>query len=190
MTSLLNAVTQKTGLVTFHGPLFSGLSHHQDLEQMFGILTGASPEMDFSGCDILHEGKAQGRLIGGNLSILQALSGTPYQPDTDGAILFIEDAGDHLSRYDRMLTHMKLAGWFDNIHGLIIGSFTNSQDNKDRPFGFTLEEIIGQHFENTDIPIIMNAPFGHGDRLLTFPIGVETLLTAKNGDISFKINML
>lgn len=188
VTALLNAIYQKTGLVTFHGPLFRELPRRSEVPQMLGLLAGKKPAMDFSDAKVLREGKAEGKLIGGNLSMLQSLSGTPYQPDTDGAILFIEDVGDHMSRYDRMLAHMKLAGWFNRISGLIVGSFTETGDDKDRPFGFTLEEVIREHLGDRKIPIVTNAPFGHGDKLTPLPVGGQAKLEAKNGKVTLKLS--
>lgn len=190
VTALLNSIHKETGLTTFHGPLFRELPGRDDddIDQMLALLEGKTPAINFSESTIIKEGTAKGRLIGGNLSVLQALSGTPYQPDTDGTILFFEDTGDHLSRYDRMLAHMKLAGWFNKISGVIIGSFTDTEDDPDRPFGFTLEDIIREHLSDLDIPIVMNAPFGHGDKLCTLPIGGEAALKAENGGISFELN--
>lgn len=187
VTSLLVAAHHKTGLITFHGPLFREMPRRGELDQLFGLLEGKAPEIDCKDCKIVHEGKAEGKLIGGNLSVLQALSGTDFQPDTDDAILFIEDTGDHLSRYDRMLAHMKLAGWFNKISGVIIGSFDKTQDDPANPFGFTLEDIVREHFAGLNIPIVTNAPFGHADKLHTFPVGGRAALAAQNGKVTIKI---
>lgn len=187
MTILLNAIHEKTGLVTFHGPLLRELPDRKEFEDLIKLLEGQNPSYDFSSAKLLKQGKAQGKLIGGNLSLLQAMSGTDFQPCTDGAILFIEDTGDHISRYDRMFAHMKLAGWFNKISGVIIGQFTNTGDDEDRPFGFSLEDIIKEHFEGLDIPIIMDAPFGHGDALPTMPIGSYAELEADDNGIKFSL---
>lgn len=187
LTALLNGIHRKTGLVTVHGPLFREWPGRADLLQTLDLLAGQTPNLDFSTCRIIREGSAEGTLIGGNLSMLQALSGTPFQPDTDGAILFMEDAGDHLSRYDRMLAHMKLAGWFDRISGVMVGSFSKTGDDADRPFGFTLENLIGEHFRGRDIPIVMDAPFGHGGRLCPLPVGGKGKLSVRDGRVAFEL---
>lgn len=184
ITILLNAIYQKTGLVTFHGPLFRELPTHRDYDQMIGVLSGTSDSLDVSECTVLKPGDAEGTLLGGNLSLFQGLLGTSHMPDMKGSILMLEDVGDHLSRYDRMFCHLKNAGILQQLSGLIIGSFTKVKDNEDNPFGFSLEDIILEHTEGLDIPILMNAPFGHGERLCTLPIGAKVSL--KNGRISFK----
>ncbi|MCB9991646.1 MAG: LD-carboxypeptidase [Rhodospirillales bacterium] len=189
LTVLLNSIYNETGLITFHGPLFRELPDRTEAEltQLLSLLEGKTPDIPFNDAEIIQEGAAEGPLIGGNLSLLQALSGTPHQPDTDGAILFIEDIGDHISRYDRMLAHMKLAGWFNRISGVIIGSFSNTKDDEDRPFGFSLEDVVREHFKGTDIPIVCGAPFGHRDTLYTLPVGGKARLEAKDGKITFKL---
>ena len=119
----------------------------------------------------------EGTLVGGNLSVFQALIGTPYMPSPENSILFIEDIGDHLSRYDRMIGHLRLSGYLDKLSGIIVGEFLKTQDNPDRPFGFTLEDIIREHTAGLNIPVLMNAPFGHGDHLPAFPIGARVTLS-------------
>jgi muramoyltetrapeptide carboxypeptidase len=177
ITAILNAITAKTDIATFHGPTLSRFdvldSEYPD--QLITLLTtGRSAPIQCG--DVLKSGSVEGRLIGGNLSVLQALIGTPYAPDVDAAILFIEDVGDHLSRYDRMLGQMKNAGWFNRLAGLVIGEFLNTQDNETRPFGFTLEERLLDLLKGYDFPITTGAPIGHGKKLVTLPIGVRTKL--------------
>ncbi len=181
LTVLINSINQQTGLVTFHGPVFRDLPTHKDTAHMLDLLSGGTPAMDFSGSRVFKEGNAEGPLIGGNLSMLMALSGTPWQPDTTGAILFIEDVGDHMSRYDRMLAHLRLAGWFNHISGLVVGGFTETGQDKGTPFGFTLDDSIGEHLAGLNIPIVMDAPFGHGDKLYTLPVGGKAKLETANG---------
>lgn len=184
LTALLNPIYAKTGLVGFHGPLFRELPTHSDYTQMIDTLSGKTNSLDLNEATTLKKGNAEGVLIGGNLSVFQSLIGTPYMPDTNGAILLLEDVGDHISRYDRMFCHLKNAGILNSINGLIIGQFTNMKDSDTNPFGFTLEDIIHEHTDGLDIPIIINAPIGHGDRLCTLPIGAPVAL--KNNQISFK----
>lgn len=188
-TCLLNAICQETGLVTFHGPIFRELPTRdlREVRDMLDLLAGGAPVAAAQGCRALCEGEARGRLIGGSLSVFQALAGTRWQPDTDGAILFFEDAGDHISRYDRMFAHLRLAGLFDRAAGIVCGSFTNMQDGAERPFGFTLDEVVREHCRTAagdDIPIIMDAPFGHNGPLCTLPVGGIARIAAQGGRVS------
>jgi len=183
-TALLNAIHEKTGLITFHGIHFLNLPSHPDYEDMVAILRGEKTDFDLSSCFSLRNGEAEGKILGGNLSMLQALIGTPYLPNLEGAILILEDVGDHLSRYDRMFCHLKNTGILKSLSALIIGSFSDVQDSQTNPFGFTLQECIEEHTAGTSYPILMNAPFGHAETLKTLPIGANA--TLKNGQLSFK----
>lgn len=178
ITLFLNAISSQTGLVTFHGPTLSRMQKLDSKwrDQMIATLMGANDSLQIDAPDI------EGTLYGGNLSALQAIIGTPYAPDMKDSILLLEDINDHLSRYDRMIAHMKQAGWMDNLNGILAGEFINSLDNPTRPFGLTIEEIIETNAPNT--PKGHNAPFGHGKNLCTLPIGAKASL--KNGTLSFK----
>lgn len=179
ITAPLHAIQKKASLVTYHGPTLTKL-HKLDAEyqtQFFDVLSGKETQTD------IHSDIAlTAPVFGGNLSMLQSLIGTPYAPDLNDAILFIEDINDHLSRYDRMLAHMARAGWFNNLNAIMVGDFINSGDNPDRPFGFTVEDMIKQHAPN--IPVISGLPVGHGDQLFTLPIGGTICL--KNEKLSIK----
>lgn len=177
MTSLLNGLHAKTGLVTYHGPLFREWPRRQELPQVLSLLSGREKTIALEGASTLKSGNAEGPLLGGNLSVFQTLLGTPYCPDMSGAILFLEDVGDHLSRYDRMLGHLRVSGILSKISGLIIGGFTEVEDDSERPFGFTLEDIVREHTAGLNIPVLMNAPFGHGDNLPAFPVGARVTLS-------------
>ncbi|MEM6811932.1 MAG: LD-carboxypeptidase [Pseudomonadota bacterium] len=183
-TFMLNAITAKTNLITFHSPVFRELPTHQDYSYMIDVLSGEQTSMDLSGCKAIREGEAKGKIYGGNLSVFQTLIGTPYMPDLNGAILMLEDAGDHLSRYDRMLGHLKNSGALKNLSALILGDFSDMQESENNPFGFDLKDLIAEHVQDYDYPVIMNAPFGHKEQNKTFPIGAMAKL--KDGQLSFK----
>lgn len=183
-TSLLNAVYKHTEAVTFHAPVFKDLHRHQNFPEILALLGGEKQDCSLDDAQIITPGKARGPLIGGCLSVLQTLIGTEHMPDYKGALLFLEDAGDHLSRFDRMFTHFVNAGLFSDIAGLILGEFHDLQEGK-RPFGFMLEEIIAEHADGLDIPVVTNAPFGHGKTLWPFPVGAEAEIDTKSRKISF-----
>lgn len=178
-TALCNALYTKSGLVTFHGPTISRFHKIKSrwVEQTFALLSGSSKTISLEDGYFIQGSCIEGTLIGGNLSVFQALIGTPYLPSPDGSILFIEDIADHISRYDRMIGHLRLSGYLSRLSGLIVGQFLNTQDNPERPFGFTLEDIIREHTAGLNIPVLMNAPFGHGDNLPAFPIGARVTLS-------------
>ncbi len=186
LTAPCNAITSKTGLVTFHGPLFRELPMHQDYRMMIDVLCGKQTCLNLENCTFIQTSKNEikGKIIGGNLSVLQGLIGTPYQPDFDGAILILEDVADHISRYDRMFCHLRNAGVLQNLSALIIGCFSDMKDSESNPFGFTLRDIIEEHTSGATYPIIMDAPFGHEGILKTLPIGANA--TLKKRQLSFK----
>jgi muramoyltetrapeptide carboxypeptidase len=191
VTALLNAIYKETGLVNFHGPMIHGLGSgkpdRKQTEQCFDLLSGKSVPVPMGKAKTLQPGKAEGRLVGGNLSLVCSLMGTKWQPDFRNAIVFLEDCDDALSRYDRMLGHLANAGVFRQAAGVMFGSFTDNRDSGSLPFGFTMAQILRRALGDTKIPAVMNAPFGHGKDLYTFPVGGRARLTAQKGKISLEL---
>lgn len=181
-TILLNAIHQKTNVVTYHGPMpplsFSILPKKQ-IDQCFDLLSGKKPALKMPKAKILKPGKATGNLIGGNLSLLCSLMGTPYQPDFKNAILFLEDVSEETSHIDRYLWQLRNSGVLHQIKALILGSFTDLKDTGKTKYGFTLKDCVEAVTADLKIPVLMNAPFGHGKELYTLPIGAKTSLNGK-----------
>ena len=184
VTVLLNALYAHTGIVSYHGPVFKQLYNHQHAEHALDVLAGKVSHHDLKGANVLNPGNATGPLIGGNLSLFQYLPQTLPSEFWKGALLFLEDCGEETSRLDRMLLHLKRTQVLESISGLILGEFSDLKDSG-TPYGFTWEEIIREHAEDLDIPIIMDAPFGHGRNLQTFPVGQE--VTLSTDDLSLKV---
>lgn len=180
VTALLLAINKHSDVVTFHGPMLPSLSgiDQGDLTQCFKMLAGHDKNVSLAGGSSLRAGTAQGTLIGGNLSLVCSLLGTPHQPDFKDAILFLEDIGDEASRFNRYFMQMKLAGVFNQISGLIIGDFSEIGDNGKVLFARTIKDMIEHHTQGTSFPIVMDAPFGHQDRLITLPVGAKATLRA------------
>ena len=186
ITAFLISITQKTGLITFHGPMLTSFKKRMvnyNFDLMENILVGSesvtiqSPS-ELPAC-ILKSGKAKGTLWGGNMCLLINRLGTPDQLNTDGAILFIEDIDEYLYAFDRMLVHMKKTGMFENIKGLIIGELVDMKDYDD-PFGKSTNEIVMDVCGDLDIPIISNFPCGHGIYQATLPISIPVQLDANS----------
>lgn len=180
VTALGVGIHKQTGLVTFHGPLLHSVDiiDQGDLTQCFKLLSGHEKNISLPGSRTLRPGTAQGRLLGGNLSVLCSLLGTAYEPDFQDTLLFVEDVGDELSRMNRFFLQLKLAGVFNKISGLIIGGFSDMADNGRIAFGRTVTEMVDQHTQGTMFPIVMEAPFGHDNRLITLPVGARATLKA------------
>jgi len=186
ITAFLTSITQKTGLVTFHGPMLSTFKNKlvpYNLDTLVNVLSGKEDirivEPNELKPTILKSGKAIGPLWGGNMCLLVNRLGTKNQLNTDGVILFIEDVDENLYAFDRMLFHMKEAGMFENIRGLIVGELTEMKDEI-IPFGKTTDEIILDVCGDLNIPIVTNFPCGHGNYQATFPISLPVELRADN----------
>jgi muramoyltetrapeptide carboxypeptidase len=127
-------------------------------------------------------GKARGRLVGGNLTVLTALMGTDYLPDFDGCILFIEDVHEEVYRVDRMLTQLSLAGVLQQVDGLVFGRCTDC----DPSVGYgslTLEEVLADHVAPLGIPAWYGSMIGHIKHYFTVPLGIEAEIDAEAGTI-------
>ena len=190
LTALLWALHQRTGLVTFFAPMALEIGEGLDTfsaelfwRAMRGELAGEVVfPADYEPVKI-HRGKAKGCLIGGCLSLVVTLLGTEYFGDIDGKILFLEDIGEKPFRIDRMLTHLRNAGVFNRIAGLLLGDFYHCWDDSDDVF--SLEEIIDQVLGDSEIPIMANLPFGHGKQKMTLPLGVEVEMDADEKKLIF-----
>ncbi len=186
ITAFLTSITQKTGLVTFHGPMLSTFKNKlvpYNLDTLVNVLSGKENirivEPNELKPTILKSGKAIGPLWGGNMCLLGNRLGTKNQLNTDGVILFIEDVDENLYAFDRMLFHMKEAGMFENIRGLIVGELTEMKDEI-IPFGKTTDEIILDVCGDLNIPIVTNFPCGHGNYQATLPISLPVEFRADN----------
>jgi muramoyltetrapeptide carboxypeptidase len=194
ITALLNAIHKRTGLVTFHGPVAASALEPYSLENFRRVVMKAEPAgllepppkkpaeiVDRANRVIkLAPGKASGRLIGGNLTMIASLMGTQFAPDTTGAIVFLEDVREELYRIDRMLTQLAMAGMFNKIAGFVFGRC--SQCDVKGPT-FSLEEILRDRFGNAPFPAISGLSFGHIEQKLTLPVGAMATLDADAGTL-------
>lgn len=128
-------------------------------------------------------GRASGRLLGGNLTVLTALMGTPWLPDFDGAILFLEDVEEAPYRIDRMLTQLSLAGVLRKVAGVVFGQCTNCGASGPSYGGFTLSEVLQQHLVPLGVPAFQGAAFGHVANQFSLPVGVRAEIDADVGSI-------
>jgi muramoyltetrapeptide carboxypeptidase len=133
-------------------------------------------------------GQCEGVLVGGNLSLLYALRGTPYDIDPRGRILFIEDLDELLYHVDRMVQNLRLAGWFKDLAGLIVGGMSDMRDkNPEDPFGKSAERIIADALGNTTYPVCCGFPAGHIDdnRALVFGQKAKLSVAVDGTSISY-----
>ena len=133
-------------------------------------------------------GEVMAPLVGGNLSILYSLSGTPYDLDTRGKILVIEDLNEQLYHLDRMMMNMKLSGKLDHLAGLIVGGFTNMKDN-DTPFGKSAYEIIHEYISEYNYPVCFGYPVGHQEENYPLILGKDAQLGIDSGEVVLTQNI-
>ncbi|MCK5857421.1 MAG: LD-carboxypeptidase [Bacteroidales bacterium] len=145
------------------------------LESLYNALFYGDNEYRIKHHPFNKKGVAQGQLVGGNLSILNSLLGSPSDVNTIGKILFIEDLDEYLYHIDRMMMNMKRNGKFDHIRALLVGGMSDMNDNE-IPFGKTAEEIIIDVLGDVTFPILFNVPAGHIDDNRTLNIGGNTMV--------------
>ncbi len=196
ITAVLNAAARHTGVITFHAPMARAAMPAFSRRHFERVLASAEPggrlEHLPQPADVLipqehrvatlRGGVAEGPLMGGNLSLLQCLLGTPHFPDLDGAILFLEDIGEDLYRVDRMLAHLRMAGALDRLAGIAVGRFTElNRATTDGALGF--DEVLATFFGPLGIPVAYGFPIGHIDDQWTLPLGVRARLDADAGEL-------
>ena len=169
-TALLNSIAAKSGVVTYHGPTLKRLAKNPQMDFNLSLLSGNEKEIPMSGARVFREGNTKGTLIGGNLSLFQYLVDSGEIPNPKGAILFLEDIAEEYSRIDRDFCYLRRCGLLEKIGGLVLGQFSDMRDSG-TPFGFTFEDIIAEHTAGLNIPIVINAPFGHAEDLYVYPVG-------------------
>lgn len=129
-------------------------------------------------------GRAQGRLVGGCLSLVQALVATPWQSDMDGALLCVEDIGEPPRRIDQMLTQLLAAGLLDRVSGIVVGELvrcTADVRGDAYPHSLTIEQVLDELLTPLGVPVLHGLPIGHGRQIATLPLGVQAELDADAG---------
>ena len=193
ITVLLSYLYKVARMVVFHGPVVSGEMHSKmspvTLDFLIRVLTGTKPlgELSFATMKSLRPGKASGELIGGNMSLLMTLLGTPYDIKTDGKILFLEDVAEDMESIDSYLMHLKLAGKFRRIKGIVFGRMKDCIDYSGEKY--TMQDVLNDILKDVKVPIIYGFPSGHreaGQTNVTLPFGVNVTMDADN--VKLKIN--
>ncbi len=197
ITAILAALQVKSGLVGFHGTNAGQNFSDYTLAEFKKVLVNPSPNTRIGAAPPIMPragfvektnritrisgGTATGHLVGGNLSLVVTLVGTPYEPDFDGGILFLEDTGEAPYRVDRMLTQLWLAGKLQQVAGIAFGKFTKTSDEGNT---FSIEEVIRMRCEPLGIPVIRGLMIGHVKDQTVVPIGIEAELNADAGTLT------
>lgn len=179
------------GVTTLHGPVIKSFALHasedasQTLERLRGALFGLPYDATIKQLTCITPGKARGRLLGGNLSLIASMLGSPYCPDLEGALLFLEDVGEPDYRLDRLLMSVRLHLGTRKLAGLLLGDFTDCAGvYVEQP---QLDEFLAELAREFGVPAIQGLPVGHARQNVPLPFGVEAHLDATAGRLSWPI---
>ena len=189
VTALLNAIHQKTKSPCYHGPVASSTLTNYARKCLLPVIHTQYPvtiqnhtaEQETS---ILYPGIAQGKLAGGNLSLIAALQGTPFEIHSKNKLVFIEEVGEKPYRIDRMLTQLLDSGFFNNVKGIILGQFVDCDSNSTD--SLSLLEVLTDRLTPLKIPTIYGFSFGHIDDQCTFPIGMKAALNTSKQIVTLR----
>ncbi len=187
--TVFHSMLQTQGFQSIHGPMPGFFLHDGQPAQSFNmlcdILKGENHSIEFKSHSLNRPGKAEGAMIGGNLSIVYSLLGTSFFPETNGKILFLEDLSEYLYHLDRMMNSLRLSGKLDGISALLVGQFTELKDNSS-PFGKTIEEIILEAVSDYDFPVYFDCPSGHIDENMPLVFGHGYSITDSDGQVKLE----
>jgi len=196
ITALLSGVVRCAGQVAFHAPTaraampafsrrhFARVLHAPAAAGLLESMTSAPDVLmpQTNRVTVIHGGRAEGLLAGGNLTLLHCLIGTRYFPDLDGAMLFLEDVNEDLYRIDRMLAHLRMVGALARLRGVLIGRFTGlKRHTEDGSFG--VDQVLTHYFAPLGVPVLYGLPIGHIDDQWTIPVGVRARVDADAGSV-------
>jgi muramoyltetrapeptide carboxypeptidase len=177
VTALINPIYELTGINTFHGPVAVSTFNTFTIDHFKKVLYSSDRfepiTTQYPNSIEIRPGNAIGRLKGGNLRMLVSTLGTPYQPNLEESILFLEDVSEPAYKVDRMLSQLIISGQLDKCRGIIFGQFKNlnKRQSFNPGYSFTILEVIKQLFNKWDKPILIGMPFGHVKDKMTLPIG-------------------
>lgn len=189
VTALHAALGERSRLVTVHGPMistFKGSGYTPYTLEWFakglaGEIPAALPMPPSETLRTVIPGTAEGPLVGGNLTVLASLCGTPYELKGDGAILLLEDTGEDPYRVDRMLNQLFQSGLLSRVSGILLGDFYSAAP---RAGEFTVDEVLAHYCSLAGKPVIRNIPAGHGPNNLFLPLGVRVRITGTEDSAS------
>lgn len=188
VTVLLNAA-QNEGICSLHAAMllfFDKPKYQVSISALKQILFGHKAAISASSNPLNRKGKAKGILVGGNLSLILNSIGTPTAFQSEGKILFLEDIDEYLYHIDRMILHLKRAGVFSKLAGLVIGHFSNMKDNA-IPFGETAYQIIARNVAEFDFPVAFGFQIGHEIQNMPVVVGAHYILDVNEGGATMEI---
>lgn len=180
-TFMLNAMVERAGTVAFHGPMvamdFAHALTHRSIDHLTRLLSGETRQFELEAREVLRPGTGEGELIGGCLSVLVAMIGTPFAPKFDGRILFLEDTGEKAYRVDRMLVQLRQAGVFKRVAGIVFGAIRPIEGNEAERV--RIAEFVADQTTGLEVPVLVGIEAGHGTENITLPFGVRVRLESE-----------
>lgn len=181
--TVLHGKLSRLGVPSLHAsmPFYFANKTPEAKQSLFDALTGQVLQYEFPTHPQNRMGQMEGEIVGGNLSVLYGMMGSPTFPDLDGKILFIEEVDEYIYHIDRMMRALKRAGKLEHLKGLVVGGLTQIHDNT-HPFGQSVEEVIAEVVSEYDYPLCFGFPAGHFDdnRVLFFGQKAKIVATAEN----------
>ena len=194
ITALASFMVNRMHWQCVHGPMPINLSGKQTPDgqkswaHLRNLLFGQMPTYTLPANELNRAGNATAPLIGGNLSVIYSLNATPYQWQTDGCILFIEDVGEKLYHLDRMMTNLHIGGQLAHLKGLIVGAMNEMTDSQPS-FGKTAYEIIASHIEAYHYPVAFGFPAGHDGVNYPLMLGANVCLNVSHNEVHIKMQI-
>jgi muramoyltetrapeptide carboxypeptidase len=186
ITVLINWLRQSCSMVTFHAPMVAmdiarGLDSRSRMH-FWEVLSGERRRWQLFLGEAIRPGKVRAEMMGGCLSLLVTTLGTPYEIDTRGRILFLEDIGEKPYRIERMLTHLKMAGKLDAVAGVVFGDFVDCHGEGPRG----VRQVIVELFGGAGYPVVLGLAAGHGEENLALPFGVAMTLSGDDRTLTLE----
>jgi muramoyltetrapeptide carboxypeptidase len=186
-TFLLNAMVELGGMIGFHGPMVAkdvaGGITARSMLHLRRLLAGELEGFDLHGSEAIHSGVAEGELIGGCLSIVVAMLGTPYAPNFEGKVLFLEDTGEKAYRIDRMLVQLKQSGALAKVAGVVFGGMLGPADAVSEQG--LIRQFAAEQTAGLGAPVLWGVEAGHGTENFTIPLGARARIDAESRRLSF-----
>ena len=187
LTALSASLLGRATTVCLHAPFVSELGDRAAYHapSLAAMLAGRTVERRIRRTDVLRGGRAAGRLMGGNLTVLVHLLGTPHMPSLDGAVLFLEEAGEEAYRIDRLLNHLVTSRALAGVRAVLVGQTLVPETRRTFPADRPVAEVLRDHLLPLRVPVVLGVPSGHGPGKWTLPLGGAARLDTARGRLAF-----